>query len=34
LGHGALEVSYSVYAAILETIDLLAEAVKPVLDRG
>jgi hypothetical protein len=28
----ALEVSYSVYPAILETIDLLADEVKPVLD--
>jgi len=34
MGHVALEVSYSVYPAILETIDLLAEAVKPALDRG
>jgi probable F420-dependent oxidoreductase len=30
--HVALEVSYSVYPAILETIDLLAEEVKPALD--
>jgi probable F420-dependent oxidoreductase len=30
--HVALEVSYSVYPAILETIDLLAEEVKPHLD--
>jgi len=29
----ALEVSYSVYPAILETIEILAE-VKPSLDRG
>jgi probable F420-dependent oxidoreductase len=30
--HVALEISYSVYPAILETIDLLAEEVKPRLD--
>jgi probable F420-dependent oxidoreductase len=34
VSHMALEVSYSVYPAILETIDLLASEVKPVLDRG
>ena len=34
MGHVALEVSYSVYPAILETIDVLADEVKPVLDRG
>jgi hypothetical protein len=34
MGHVALEVSYSVYPAILDTIDLLAETVKPALDRG
>ena len=34
MGHVALEVSYSVYLAILETVDLLAETVKPALDRG
>jgi probable F420-dependent oxidoreductase len=34
ISHMALEVSYSVYPAILETIDLLAGEVKPVLDRG
>jgi len=34
VSHMALEVSYSVYPAILETIDLLAEVVKPALDRG
>jgi probable F420-dependent oxidoreductase len=34
VSHMALEVSYSVYPAILETIDLLAEDVKPFLDRG
>jgi probable F420-dependent oxidoreductase len=32
--HIALEVSYSTYPAIMETIDILAEEVKPVLDRG
>jgi probable F420-dependent oxidoreductase len=31
--HVALEISYSVYPAILETIDLLASEVKPHLDR-
>ena len=30
--HVALEVSYSTYPAIFETIDLIAEEVKPVLD--
>ena len=34
VSHMALEVSYSVYPAILETIDLLADEVKPFLDRG
>ena len=34
VSHMALEVSYSVYPAILETIDLLAEEVKPFLNRG
>ncbi len=34
VGHVALEVSYSIYPAIMETIDILAEEVKPVLDRG
>jgi probable F420-dependent oxidoreductase len=34
VSHVALEVSYSVYPAILETIDLLAEEVKPALNRG
>jgi hypothetical protein len=34
MGHVALEVSYSVHPAVLETIDLLAEVVKPALDRG
>jgi alkanesulfonate monooxygenase SsuD/methylene tetrahydromethanopterin reductase-like flavin-dependent oxidoreductase (luciferase family) len=33
VSHMALEVSYSVYPAILETIDLLAREVKPALDR-
>ena len=28
----ALEVSYSVYPAIIETIDVLAREVKPALD--
>jgi probable F420-dependent oxidoreductase len=32
--HVALEVSYSTYPGILETIDILAEEVKPILDRG
>jgi hypothetical protein len=34
VSHMALEVSYSVYPAILETIDLLAREVKRALDRG
>jgi probable F420-dependent oxidoreductase len=34
VSHMALEVSYSVYPAILETIDLLAGEVKPALQRG
>ena len=34
VSHVALEVSYSVYPAIFETIDLLADQVKPVLERG
>lgn len=34
VSHVALEVSYSIYPAILETIDLLAEEVKPALNRG
>jgi hypothetical protein len=34
MGYVALEVSYSVYPAIIETMNLLAEAVKPALDRG
>ena len=34
VSHVALEVSYSIYPAIFETIDLLAEEVKPVLNRG
>ena len=34
ISHMALEVSYSVYPAILETIDMLAEEVKPFLNRG
>ena len=32
--HVALEVSYSTYPGILETIDILAEEVRPVLERG
>jgi alkanesulfonate monooxygenase SsuD/methylene tetrahydromethanopterin reductase-like flavin-dependent oxidoreductase (luciferase family) len=32
--HIALEVSYSTYPAIMETIDILAEEVKPLLGRG
>ena len=32
--HVALEVSYSTYPGILETIDIIAEEVKPVLTRG
>jgi probable F420-dependent oxidoreductase len=34
IGHMALEVSYSVYPAIFETIDILAEEIKPTLQRG
>jgi probable F420-dependent oxidoreductase len=34
VSHMALEVSYAVYPAIVETIDLLADEVKPFLDRG
>jgi probable F420-dependent oxidoreductase len=34
VSHMALEVSYSVYPAILETIDILAEEIKPALQRG
>lgn len=34
VSHVALEVSYSIYPAILETIDLLAEEIKPALNRG
>ena len=34
VSHMALEVSYSVYPAILETIDILAEEIKPALARG
>lgn len=34
VAHMALEVSYTVYPAILETIDLLASEVKPALERG
>ena len=34
VSHMALEVSYSVYPAILETIDILAEEIKPALTRG
>jgi probable F420-dependent oxidoreductase len=34
VSHVALEVSYTIYPAILETIDLLANEVKPVLDRA
>ena len=34
VSHMALEVSYSVYPAILETIDLLANEIKPALSRG
>jgi probable F420-dependent oxidoreductase len=32
--HVALEVSYSTYPAIMETIDIIAEEIKPVLERG
>ena len=34
VSHMALEVSYSVYPAIFETIDILAEEIKPALHRG
>jgi probable F420-dependent oxidoreductase len=34
VNHMALEVSYSVYPAIFETIDILAEEIKPALQRG
>jgi probable F420-dependent oxidoreductase len=34
VSHVALEVSYSVYPAIFETIDLLVDEVKPLLERG
>ena len=34
VSHMALEVSYSVYPAILETIDILAEDIKPAIARG
>ena len=34
ISHMALEVSYSVYPAILETIDILADEIKPALSRG
>jgi probable F420-dependent oxidoreductase len=34
VSHVALEVSYSVYPAILETIDVLANEVRPALARG
>jgi hypothetical protein len=33
VSHVALEVSYSTYPAILETIDVVAAEVKPRLDR-
>jgi probable F420-dependent oxidoreductase len=32
--HVALEVSYSTYPGILETIDIIAEEVRPILERG
>jgi probable F420-dependent oxidoreductase len=32
--HVALEVSYSTYPAILETLDILAEEIRPALERG
>ncbi len=32
--HVALEVSYSTYPAIMETIDIVAEEIKPLLGRG
>ena len=31
--HVALEVSYSTYPAILDTIDILAEEIRPLLDQ-
>jgi probable F420-dependent oxidoreductase len=34
MDHVALEVSYSTYPGILDTIDIIAEEIKPVLDRG
>ena len=34
ISHMALEVSYSIYPAILETIDILADEIKPTLTRG
>ena len=34
MDHVALEISYSTYPAIMETIDIIAEVVKPALDRG
>jgi len=34
MDHIALEVSYSTYPAIMETIDILAEEIRPILDRG
>jgi probable F420-dependent oxidoreductase len=34
VSHMALEVSYSIYPAIFETIDILAEEIKPALTRG
>jgi len=34
MDHVALEVSYSTYPGIFETIDIIAEEIKPVLDRG
>jgi alkanesulfonate monooxygenase SsuD/methylene tetrahydromethanopterin reductase-like flavin-dependent oxidoreductase (luciferase family) len=32
-GHVALELSYSTYPAILDTIDILAEEIRPLLDQ-
>jgi hypothetical protein len=32
-GHVALEVSYSTYPAILETIDIIAEEIRPALQQ-
>ena len=34
MDHVALEIWYSTYPAILETIDIIAEVVKPALDRN